>query len=373
MDAALRAIDEEKVIYHGHADEARAKAHIEALLRREGRADGSRGEIAERIVATGGELYQRSFVKGLAGSPLTPEEQRALATFTGSGGGFAVPYQLDPTIIPTSNHSVNPFRAISRVETIIGNEWKGVTSAGVTAGYAEEGAEAGDNTPTLAQPTANPERCQAFVPFSIEVEQDWGRVLEEMAALISDAKDDVEATKFTLGAGHASKEPEGLITGATETVTAGGTAAFAVADLYKIEEALPARFRPRASWVGPRFTFNKTRQFDTAGGAALWTYLQEGLSNMVPTPGNIGRPLLGYPAYESSAMASVLTTGSKILALGDFGRYFLIVDRIGMNVEVVQHLVGENRRPTGQRGLYAYWRNTSKVLSAKAFRVLVTG
>jgi predicted phage gp36 major capsid-like protein len=30
-------------------------------------------------------------------------------------------------------------------------------------------------------------------------------------------------------------------------------------------------------------------------------------------------------------------------------------------------------RPMGQRGIYAMWRNTSKVLDASAFRVLVAG
>jgi HK97 family phage major capsid protein len=58
--------------------------------------------------------------------------------------------------------------------------------------------------------------------------------------------------------------------------------------------------------------------------------------------------------------------------MGDF-RYFVIVDRIGMDIEVVNHLMGSNQRPTGQRGIYAMWRNTSKVLDANAFRVLVAG
>ena len=49
------------------------------------------------------------------------------------------------------------------------------------------------------------------------------------------------------------------------------------------------------------------------------------------------------------------------------------MDRIGLSVEVIPHLVGTNHRPTGQRGLYAYWRNGAGVLSANAFRVLVTG
>jgi predicted phage gp36 major capsid-like protein len=45
-----------------------------------------------------------------------------------------------------------------------------------------------------------------------------------------------------------------------------------------------------------------------------------------------------------------------------------------MTVELIPHLFGaaQGNLPTGQRGLYAYWRNTSKVLSASAF-VALTG
>ena len=60
------------------------------------------------------------------------------------------------------------------------------------------------------------------------------------------------------------------------------------------------------------------------------------------------------------------------MIFGDF-RYFLIVDRIGMTVEIVPHLFGAtNQRPIGSRGLLAYWRNTSRVLSTAAFKTLVT-
>jgi predicted phage gp36 major capsid-like protein len=44
-----------------------------------------------------------------------------------------------------------------------------------------------------------------------------------------------------------------------------------------------------------------------------------------------------------------------------------------MDIEVIPHLFGAtNRFPTGQRGFYAFWRNNANVLSANAFRVLVT-
>ncbi len=54
---------------------------------------------------------------------------------------------------------------------------------------------------------------------------DWAGIQAELGRLIQDAKDDLEATKFTSGAGHGSTEPTGLITSATGLVTSAGTAA----------------------------------------------------------------------------------------------------------------------------------------------------
>jgi HK97 family phage major capsid protein len=362
-DRALRAVESAQ-FPHERANREDVQGHIDRLL---STCDDERGTLARRILTTGSPVYSRAFGKALAGKPLNDSEQRALS-LTGSAGGFAVPFTLDPTVIPTSNSAVNPLRSISRVESITTDEWRGVSSAGVTAAYAQEAAQASDNAPTLAQPTVSTERAQAFVPFSIEIEGDWSGLQGEVARMFQDAKDELEADKFFTGSG--SDEPFGLLTGATTTVSAGGTAAFATADVYKTEEALPPRFRARAQWVANRFVYNKVRQFDTAGGAALWMYLKDGLAN-VPV-GNTGAQLIGYPANEASAMAAALTTASKIAVLGDF-RHFLIVDRIGMNVELIPHLFGANQRPTGQRGVYAIWRNSSKVLVGGAFRTLVTG
>jgi len=49
----------------------------------------------------------------------------------------------------------------------------------------------------------------------------------------------------------------------------------------------------------------------------------------------------------------------------------LIADRIGGTIELIPHLFGAtNRFPTGQRGLYYYWRTGSDVLVQNAFRYL---
>jgi HK97 family phage major capsid protein len=369
---AKRSVEEAE--FPVHIEREQAQAHIESLIERfdsPNVQDAVPGEVSRRILTTGSPAYRSAFLKELAGQPKTNEEARALSVGTGSAGGFAVVYTLDPTIIPTSNSSVNPYRRISRVESIAGtNEWRGVTSSGVSASRAAEAAEASDNSPTLAQPAVIVQRVQAFVPYSIEVSQDWGSLQSELGPMLQDAKDDEEATSFTTGAGNSATTAQGIVTGATVTVAAGGTAAFAVADIYATEQALGPRFRPRAQWLANRFTYNKIRQFDTAGGASLWL---DNLRQGIPPnqTGNLPQFLIGYGANEASAMASALTTGSKIMVFGDF-RYFVIVDRVGLDIEVIPHLFGSNGRPTGQRGIYAYWRNNSKVLDANAFRTLVT-
>lgn len=368
-DRAKRAIDAAK-FPHEAANHEDTQAHLERLLER---SDDAQGSIARRILTTGSETYKRAFAKYVAGVNLNSSEKDALdraASLTTTAGGFAVPYVLDPTVVLTSNGVVNPIRSISRVIPITVDEWRGVSSAGVTAAYAAEATETSDGAPTLAQPTISTEKAQVTIPYSIEIGQDWGSMASEFAAMIQDSKDVLEATAFLSGTG--SDQPFGVQTGATTLVTAGGSAALAVADLYATIEALPPRFRPNAQWVANLFFYNKVRQFDTAGGASLWQpTLRDGLAN-VPS-GNTGAQLLGKGANELSTMGAALTTATKLAIFGDFSNY-VIAERVGLNIEVIPHLLGTaNNLPTGQRAIYAYWRNGAKVLSAAPFRVLKTG
>jgi len=365
-----RTILERAVFPHPSADREANVAHVERLLeidRGEGDELGFESSLlARRIVLTGSPLYRRAFGKYVSFAGMTSAEQaalamaeRALSIGSDPQGGYAIPFTLDPTIILTSDGAVNPIRQIARIERITGNEWRGVSSAGVTASYDAEAAEVSDDTPTLAQPTANVEKAQVFVPYSIEVSQDWSGMQADLARITQEAKDTLEAEKFMTGLGAASNEPEGLLVGATTDVVTASAGAIVDDDIYALADALPERFQPRASVLGSRFFASSVRKLDTGGGAALWARIGEG----VPPR------LLDYPFYVQSYFDSALTAGSQLAAIGDF-RHFLIVDRVGLSAEIVQHLMGANRRPTGQRGFYAYWRNTSKVLIANAFRTL---
>jgi HK97 family phage major capsid protein len=284
--------------------------------------------------------------------------ERAMG-LTGSAGGFAVPVTLDPTVLLRSNGQVNPFRTIARVETISGsNVWSGVASDGVTAQFTAEATEATDGSPVLAQPTVNVEKAQAFVPFSIEIGEDWAGLTAELGRMLADAKDNLEANKFVTGLGHASHEPGGLLVGATAIVNTSVATTISVADVYALSDALPPRFQPNASWVATKTTFDKVRRLVGPGSTepAIWA----------DEPAAVLRQL----AYEASTYQSSTVVGNTAITVGDFSR-FLIVDRIGLQVELVPHLFGTvNNYPTGQRGLYAYWRTSSAVLTPNAFRSL---
>lgn len=367
-DRALRAVEQGN--YRGRKDKEAAMSGAERLLRE---SDSPDGKIARRILVTGHPTYARAWAKAalsanLAG--LSSEERRVLEraglTESDTKGGYAVPFELDPTVILTSDGVRNPIRAISRQESITGDSWKGVSSAGVTAARRAELDEATDDSPTLAQPVITPTSVDVFIPFSIEIGQDWNRLLTEMAKMIQDAKDAEEADSFVNGLGPdtAGNEPAGVVStlASSSYVDSYALNTFTVSeDVYAVDEALPPRFESNARWLANKRIYNLIRQAANASdGADLWVRLGQGLPP----------ELLGYPAHVASEMASTAVAGDKPLLLGDFD-YFCIVDRVGMSVELVPHIFGSARRyPIGQRGIFATWRNSSGILADNAFRLL---
>jgi HK97 family phage major capsid protein/HK97 family phage prohead protease len=366
---ALRVV--ERGTFPGSESRERSQSVVERLLNS---IDDEEATLARRVMVTGSPLYMRAWGKAMARqSPLamTQEEQaalergRALAVGTGSAGGFAVPFQLDPTVILTSNGAINPLRQISRTATITGKEYDLVTSAGVSVSRSAENAAMADNTPTLAQPTVKAERVTAFVPFSMEVEQDWAALQSEMMMLIADAKDVEESSSFTNGDGTGTNAGGILGTlGTASNVSGGSTANLTAADLYALEDVMPPRFRPRANWMASKTTYNAYRQLFTAVASSAgdpWARPSQGQP----------AELLGYPAYEDSDMVTTHASGDRPIILGDFGRGFLIVDRVGMSSEVAPVLFDQSTgRPSGQRGLICFWRNNSVILIPNAFRAI---
>ncbi len=341
------------------------RSHVTELVERHG------GELIGRVLGTGTDAYRTGAAKLMSGQGhmLVDAERNAIEraqTLTDSGGGFAVPFTLDPTIMLTNAGTDSPLRQISRTTTIVTDSWNGVSSAGATATYKGESAQTNDDSITLAQPSVPVHRLDVYVPFSFEIGQDWASFESDMRMVMGDAKGRAENTGFTVGTG--ADQPTGFVTaldGTASEVAPTTAETFAVADIYKLEEALGDRFIGNASWVSNRSIQNDIRQFDTSGGANLW----ERLGAATPSE------LIGYPAYRASDMDSgfdaAATADNFILAFGDFRAGFLIVDRVGMNFEIQQHVLATaNNRPNGQRAFLAWCRNGSDVVVPEAIRIL---
>lgn len=340
----------------------------------EERADNP-AKLARQILLTSSPAYLRGWSKMARGKAhtMSTEEQSAVdaaesfraMSLTDSAGGYLVPFQLDPTVILTSNGSRNDIRSKCRQVVATGDTWNGVSSAAVSWSWDAEAAEVSDDATTFAQPSIAVHKGAGFVPISIEAMADEANVTMEVAKLLAAGKDDLEAVALATGTG--SGQPFGIVTalaGTGSEINAAADDTFAIADVRSLYNALPARYRSRAAWLANNSIYTLIRAFDTSGGGGFWANLN----------GDRPEQLLGRDVLEAEGMDGVVTTSGAvsnfILIFGDFENY-VIADRIGMTVEFIPHLFHTgNNRPSGQRGWYAYTRMGADSVNDGAFRLL---
>jgi HK97 family phage major capsid protein len=372
-DRALRILDSRDA---GELS-ASQKDQVERMARRD-------HVTARRIVVTENEDYRTAWLK-MVTEPhpiLTQEENRAVQAWyeframgdvTGSAGGMGIPVFIDPSIILTAQESGNPFLSIARQVTVNTNQWKGVSSAGVTWAFQTEAAPTTDNSPTLAQPSVLVHMARGFIPYSIEVGMDYPGFASEMSTLLAQGYDELLVDKFTRGSGTG--EPKGILTGISATagdrvvVTTPGS--IVAADPYKLWAALPQKYRRSASWLMSIGVNNAIRQLGAANVFHGYT---------VNLPSEWADQLFGKPVYESPYMPPTTTwttTAEGQAIVGDFSN-FVVARNGGMSVELVPTIFSATASPgigfpTGQRGWFAYARIGSDASNVSGFRLLVHG
>lgn len=326
-------------------------AYLSAFQKRLADPEGARDRFSNEEVAAVRRVHQ---VTG----------QRAM-TITDTQGGFLIPAHLDPAVLLSSSGFVNPIREIARVVQISGDVSHGVSSEGANANWAAEADEASDDSPTLAQPSVPVFKGHSFVAYSVELDCDGAGFVQEVSRLLVDVIDNLWATPYVTGSGVG--QPTRFVTalagaGAPVVVTVDGVEVLDPADPVKLKNLLPPRDQANSAWAMALPTVNRLRFAETSNGALLYPSLQ----NDTPT-------LLGRRVFEICTMDSVVnaaaTENNYLITLGDWSR-FVIVDRVGTTVELVPHLFGANRRPTGQRGFYAWFRTGSGVVTTSQFRLL---
>ncbi len=370
-DMALRTLDDRGSSAHLSPEE---KDQLDRQFR-------TSTDIARRTIVTENEAYRNAWLKMVTrpngGMYLNDEERNAIQAWdeyrtmsegTTTAGGFGIPVFIDPSIIMTAQGSGNPFLQIARQVDVNTNAWKGVNSAGVSWSFDAENVEVSDDSPTLAQPTVNVFMARGFIPYSIEVGQDYPSFASEMSTLLSEGYDELLVDKFTRGTGTG--EPQGVLTilsataGNRVTIQTSGSN-FGANDPYTVWKALAQRFRRKASWLMSVDVNNKIRQLGTANVYhAVTATLPEGWADA----------LFAKPVYESPYMPDSTTStsaNSGLAIVGDFNNY-LIARRGGMSVELIPHLFSTTTNlPSGTRGWFAYSRIGGGVVNTSGFKLLV--
>lgn len=321
-------------------------------------------EVAKRILYTGNPAYRRAYRKYLTDQSFTAEEQAAFEETRASlvtASNTAVPYDLDTTMAINTAGAVNPYREAFRVVKTTSNDWRPMVSSGMVAVYVAESTAGSEAAPAFTAPARLLVKAHTVAKFSTEIQSDYSGLEAELSREIGDAKDVLESVQFTTGAG-TTVYPQGIFTAFTANFLDTATTLVVVpSDLYKLEANLGPRYRANAVWLGSPYFYSLVRGIDTAGGAGLWVdnLTQGGAVGNTENNGRLGN-LLGHPAYEVGGLPDgTMATTEKVAILANRER-FVIIDRIGMNIEVIPNFVDTTTGyPTGERMVYAWWRNTS--------------
>lgn len=367
-----------------YLDPAAVQAHIARMLRTQSKNfDGS--QLARLILATETDAYRSAFMKLMArgaGAVLTAEEGaavnlvhevRAAMSLSDSAGGYGVPVLIDPSIILTAQGHPNDFFAISRVENITNDEWKGVTSAGATSYWTTEATTFTEGSPTLAQPNVVTKKLTTVSKYSFEIGGDYPNFASEIATVMGESQSEKLVEAFTTGLGTTA-QPYGIITaieatvGSQVAVTTDGS--FGAVDLYKLWDALPIRYRANARWMASTSVSNAIRQF-AAGSSNSDANFTINITQM-----ELER-LFGKPFHYNDYMDDAVGTGNvtsasdvSLVIVGDF-RNFLIANRVGATVETVQHILDTTSGlPTGERAAVMWRRIGSDSINDSGFRLL---
>lgn len=259
----------------------------------------------------------------------------AMSVGSNPDGGYLAPIEWDRTITDKLK-LISAMRGLARVQQVstgrftrlyndraTASGWVGETAARPATGNAQLSSLQFDTGEVYANPSATQTllddalvNVDAWLAEEVQTEFAY----QEGVAFVSGdgANKPFGFLTYVTGAANAAKHPWGAIglinTGAAAALTADG--------LVDLVYALPSERAMNAAFVMNRATQGLVRKLKDADNQYLW---RPGLEAGAPAT------LLGFPVVEMPAMPNV-AAGTKPIALGDFSRGYLIVDRIGVRV-----------------------------------------
>ncbi|MCK6943223.1 phage major capsid protein [Enterobacter roggenkampii] len=262
-------------------------------------------------------------------------ERKALQVGTDEDGGYAVPEELDRSILTLLQDEV-VMRQESSVITVGGSDYKKLVNVGGTAsGWvgetdprpATDASKLKLIEPFMGEIYGNPQATQKMLDDVFFNAEAW--INSELATEFSEQ----EEIAFTIGDG--TKKPKGFLAyasslesdkdrafGTLQHIQSGSAAAVTADSIIQLVYTLRKTHRNGAKFMMNNNSLFKIRMLKDTEGNYLW---RPGLE--------LGQPstLLGYGIAENEQMPDI-AADAKAIAFGNFKRGYIIVDRIGTRV-----------------------------------------
>ncbi|WP_027967314.1 phage major capsid protein [Halomonas halocynthiae] len=306
------------------------KADLEKSLKSANRPGRTGGEEASEHKAA-----FESFVRKGREEGLRELEQKALQTGTDDDGGYAVPEELDRSILELLRDE-SPMRQVCNTITVSTPDFKKLVNlGGAGSGWVgETAARPETNTPTLAQIAAhmgeiyaNPQATQTSLDDVFFNAEAW--LQSEVAVEFAER----EGAAFLLGDG--TNKPKGVLSytmaetpdatrafGTLQNILSGTAGDFTGDDLLRLIYSTKRGYRAGATFMLNMMTLFKVRTMKDSEGNYLW---RPGLQEGQPSS------LLGYGVTENEDMPTAAADAHAV-SFGNFQRGYTIVDRIGTRV-----------------------------------------
>ncbi|OVZ87882.1 Predicted phage phi-C31 gp36 major capsid-like protein [Yersinia frederiksenii] len=338
-DKRIDAIEQEKGKLAGDVETLNGKLseldNLKTSLEDEIKALKRPGGGTNTKTATEHKSAFMQFVRKGKEDGLRELEQKALNTGTDADGGYAVPEELDRTLLDILKNEVI-MRQESTVITVGTSDYKKLVNLhGAGSGWVgEQAARPATNTPQLAQIVpfmgeiyGNPQATQTMLDDGFFDVESW------INSSLSLEFSEQEEIAFTNGTGVL--KPKGFLAytstdekdsvrefGKLQHLLSGAAAAVTADSIIQMIYTLRKVHRNGAKFMMNNNSLFKIRILKDERGDYLW---RPGLELDQPSM------LAGYGIAENEQMPDIVAD-AKAIAFGNFKRGYTIVDRIGTRI-----------------------------------------
>ncbi|MYZ50471.1 phage major capsid protein [Propylenella binzhouense] len=278
-----------------------------------------------------------AYIRHGEASGLKRLETKAMAAGTDADGGYLVPEETEREI-GKRLAALSPIRAIASVRQVSSSVYrKPFLASGPAVGWVAETASRPQTaSPTLVELQYPVMELYAMPAATAALLEDAAVDLDQwIAGEVDAAFAEQEGAAFV--AGDGTNKPHGFLDYTTVAESAwawekigylltGVSGAFAAADasdvLIDTIYALKAGYRQNAHWVMNRRTQAAIRKLKDGDGNYLWA---------PPATADGRATIMNFPVAEAEDMPDI-GANALAIAFGDFGRGYLIVDRVGVRV-----------------------------------------